>query len=45
MALQFNSFQFIQFHQIHYKFKRPTGNRIIHNALYQTLYIKIQSTK
>ena len=38
--LQFNSIQFIQFHQIHYKSKRPNGYRISHSKLYQTLMHK-----
>ena len=33
----YNSIHFIQIHQIHYKTKRPTGYRISHNTLYQTL--------
>ena len=41
----YSCIKFIQFHQIHYKSKRPTGYRISRNALYQTLYIKINSTK
>ena len=45
VIFQFNSVQFIQFHQIHYKSKRPIGYRISRNTLYQTLYMKIQSTK
>ena len=30
----FSSVQFIQFHQIHYKSKRPTGYRTSHSAIY-----------
>jgi len=30
--------QFIQFHQIHYKSKRPIGYRISRNTLYKTLH-------
>jgi len=33
-TVQFSSFQFIQFHQIHYKSKRPTGYRISHSTIY-----------
>ena len=29
-----SSVQFIQFHQIHYKSKRPTGYRISHSTIY-----------
>ena len=32
--------QFIQFHHIHYKSKRPIGYRISHSTLYQTLMHK-----
>jgi hypothetical protein len=40
------SVQFIQFHQIHYKSKRPIGYRTSHSAIYvQILILKIQITK
>jgi hypothetical protein len=38
--IQFNSIQFIQFHQIHYKSKRPIGYRISHSTLYHPLIHK-----
>jgi len=34
----FSSVQFIQFHQLHYKSKRPSGHRISCSTLYQTLW-------
>ena len=40
VRLKFNSIQFIQFHQIHYKSKRPNGYRIRHSKLHQTLMHK-----
>jgi len=33
-STHFSSVQFIQFHQIHYKSKRPIGYRISHSTIY-----------
>jgi hypothetical protein len=37
----FNSIRFIQFHQIHYKFKRTTGYRTRHYNIYLYTYMYI----
>ena len=37
--VQFSLVQFIQFHQIHYKSKRPTGYRTSHSAIYMYRYL------
>jgi hypothetical protein len=40
-SVQLSSFQFIQFHQIHYKSKRITRYRTCHYNIYLYIYIYI----